>query len=82
LVSYTPSSSSQIKIIDDISRSFDGVTDIFALSVLSVSLTLANAQQLRVVLGGIFQELGVDYAVLGSNIIFTAPPSRGLDCSI
>jgi hypothetical protein len=80
--SYTPSSSSQIKIIDDISGSFNGVTDTFALAVSSVSLTPANAQQLRVVLGGIVQEPSVDYTVSGSNIIFTTPPSGGLDCSI
>ena len=80
--SYTPPASKNISIVDDISGSFDGVTDTFALTVSSTSLTPANAQQLRVVLGGIVQEPLTDYTVSASNITFTTPPSGGLDCSI
>jgi len=80
--SYTPSSSSQIRIVDNISGSFNGSTDTFSLAISGVSLTPLNPQQLRVVLGGIVQEPGVDYTVSNSNIIFTTPPSTLLDCSI
>lgn len=80
--SYSPSASKNIRIVDDISGSFDGVTDNFSLSVLGESLTPSNDQQLRVVLGGIVQEPGVDYTVSGPTIIFTTPPTGGLDCSI
>jgi hypothetical protein len=80
--SYSAAASKNISIVDDISGSFDGVTATFALTVSSTSLTPANAQQLRVVLGGIVQEPLTDYTVSGSNINFTTPPSGGLDCSI
>lgn len=80
--SYTPSASKNISIVDDISGSFNSSTQTFALAVSGTSLTPANAQQLRVVLGGIVQEPGVDYTVSGSDITFTTPPSALLDCSI
>jgi len=80
--SYAPASSSQIKIIDDISGSFNGSTQTFALAVSGVPIFPANAQQLRVVLGGVVQEPVTDYTVSGSDITFTTPPSGGLDCSI
>ena len=80
--SYSAAASKNISIVDDISGSFDGVTDNFSLSVSGESLTPANAQQLRVVLGGIVQEPGVDYGTSGPSIVFTTPPTGGLDCSI
>jgi hypothetical protein len=80
--SYSPPASKNISIIDDISGSFNSSTQTFALAVSGTSLTPANAQQLRVVLGGIVQEPGVDYTVSGSDITFTTPPSALLDCSI
>jgi len=80
--SYAPASSSQIKIIDDISGSFNGSTQTFALAVSGAPIFPANAQQLRVVLGGVVQEPVTDYTVSGSDITFTTPPSGGLDCSI
>ncbi len=80
--SYSDSASNNIRIVDDISGSFNGSTQTFALTVSGTALSPANAQQLRVVLGGIVQEPGTDYTVSGSNITFTTPPSGGLDCSI
>jgi hypothetical protein len=80
--SFTPAASSQIKILDDISGSFNGSTQTFALTLLTVPYNPANAQQLRVVLGGIVQEPLVDYTVSGSDITFTTPPAALLDCSI
>jgi hypothetical protein len=80
--SYTPSSAKNITILDDISGSFDGSTQTFALTVSSVALSPANEQQLRVVLGGIVQDPANDYTVSSSNITFTTAPTAGLDCSI
>ena len=80
--SYSAASSSNISILDDISGSFNGSTDTFALSISGTSIIPANAQQLRVVLGGVVQEPLTDYTVSSSNIIFSTPPAGALDCSI
>ena len=80
--SYSPSSPSEINVLDDISGSFNGSTQTFSLTISSIAHTPGNAQQLRVVLGGVVQEPGVDYTVSGSDITFTTPPSALLDCSI
>ena len=80
--SYSASASKNISIVDNIEGSFNGSTQTFSLAVSGTALTPANAQQLRVVLGGIVQEPGTDYTVSGSTITFTTPPSGGLDCSI
>lgn len=79
--SYTPSASSQIKILDDISGSFDGVTNNFPITISGNSFTPANAQQLRIVLGGIVQEPIADYVVSGDTIAFTTAPTFGLSFS-
>lgn len=80
--SYTPTSSNNINIVDDIAGSFNGSTQTFSLAVSGIALTPANAQQLLVVLGGIVQEPIVDYTVSGSSITFTDPPAAGLNISI
>jgi len=80
--SYSAASSNQIKILDDISGSFNGSTQTFALTVASIAYIPANAQQLRVVLGGIVQKPLTDYTISGSNITFTTAPAAVLDCSI
>jgi hypothetical protein len=80
--SYSPAASKNISIVDDISGSFNGSTTSFNLLVSGTALTPANAQQLRVVLGGIVQEPLVDYTVSSSVITFTTAPSALLDCSI
>ena len=79
--SYSPASSSNIQVLDDISASFNGSTTTFALTVSSVSFTPANSQQLRVVLGGVVQAPGTDYYISTSNIVFTTAPSAGLSFS-
>ena len=79
--SYSPASTSNIKVIDDISGSFNGSTQTFALSVSGVSLTPASAQQLRIVLGGVVQSPGIDYTISSSNITFTTAPTAGLTFS-
>jgi len=80
--SYTASASKNISIVDNIESSFNGSTQTFALAVSGVSFTPANAQQLRVVLGGIVQEPVTNYTVSGPNITFIIAPIAGLDCSI
>ena len=79
--SYTPSNANNIGILDDISSSFDGIQDTFALTISSTAVTPANSQQLRIVLGGVVQNPGVDYTTTGSNITFTTPPAGGLSFS-
>jgi hypothetical protein len=79
--SYTPSSASNIKILDDISGSFNGSTQTFALTSSTIAVTPASAQQLRIVLGGVVQSPGVDYNVSGSNIVFTTAPAAALEFS-
>ena len=79
--SYTPASASNIKVLDDISGSFNGSTQNFPLTISGGSLTPVNAQQLRIVLGGVIQSPGTDYNVSGSNIVFTTAPDAALEFS-
>jgi len=80
-ISFTPSSTSQIKVIDDISGSFNGATQSFALTTNATVLTPVNAQSLRISLGGVIQSPGTDYSVSGTNIVFTTAPESGLSFS-
>jgi len=80
--SYTPTAVKNILIVDDISGSFNGSTDTFSLTSDGSALIPANAQQLRVTLGGIVQRPTIDYTVSGSDITFTTPPSSPLSCNI
>ena len=73
---------SEIKVLTDISGSFDGSETTFALAYDGSAVHPVNAQQLRVVLGGVVQAAGVDYTVSTSNIVFTTAPIAGLDCAI
>lgn len=79
--SYTPSSAKNIKIIDDIAGSFNGVLDTFPLTVSGSALTPLNPQQLLITLNGLVKEPVVDYTVNASNIIFTTPPAGGVNFS-
>jgi hypothetical protein len=79
--SYTAAASKNISILDDISGSFNGTLDTFALTVSGTALIPANAQQLIIVLGGVVQEPVTDYNVSLSNIVFTTPPTGGLSFS-
>jgi len=80
-ISFTPASASNIKVLDDISGSFNGSTQNFPLTISGGSLTPVNAQQLRIVLGGVIQSPGADYNVSGSNIVFTTAPDAALEFS-
>ena len=71
----------EVKLLDDISGSFNGNTTTFALASDSSAITPANAQQLRIVLGGVVQKPATDYTVSSSNITFTTAPTSGLTFS-
>jgi hypothetical protein len=79
--SYSPSSASQIKILDDISGSFNGSTQTFSLTSGGNSLTPPNSQSLVINIGGVIQDPSDDYSVSGSNITFSTPPTSGLTFS-
>ena len=79
--SYSPSSSSQIKVIDDISGSFNGATLTFPLTTSGFALSVVNNASLRISLGGVIQSPGVDYSVSGTNIVFTTAPESSLSFS-
>ena len=79
--SYSASASSEIKIIDDISGSFDGSDQTFPLTSGSSNLTPKNSASLLINLGGVLQDPFDDYNVSGSNIVFSVPPDSGLTFS-
>lgn len=79
--SYSAASSSQIKVLDDISGSFNGSTQTFALTSSGNAFTPASAQSLVVNLGGVIQDPSDDYSVSSSNITFSTAPSSGLTFS-
>lgn len=79
--SYTSSATKSIRILDDISGSFNGSTNIFPITISGSAFTPASAQSLRISLGGIIQTPSVDYSISSSNIVFTTAPSPPLSFS-
>ena len=75
--SFSPGSSTNIQVLDDVSGLFNGITTSFALTSGGVSITPIKSAQLVVNLGGIVQDPSDDYSVSGSNIIFSDPPDAG-----
>lgn len=71
----------RLQIVDNISSGFNNSQNTFNLTISSVAFTPSNAQQLRIVLGGIVQSPTVDYTVSGTTITFTTPPQTGLSFS-
>ena len=80
-ISFSAASSSQIKVLDDISGSFTGIAFTFALTSSSISISPPNKQSLIINLGGVIQDPSDDYSVSGSNIIFSTAPSSALSFS-
>ena len=79
--SFSPSSSSQIRALDDISGSFDNTTTTFPLTSNGTPITPASPQSLIINLGGVIQDPTDDYSISGSNITFSTPPASGLSFS-
>ena len=79
--SYSPSSSGNIKVLDDISGSFSGIGQTFGLTSGGVEVIPLNAGQVVINLGGVVQSPSIDYTVSNSNITFTTPPGGGLSFS-
>jgi len=80
-ISFTPASTGNIRVLDDISGSFNGSTQTFALTSSTISVSPANPQSVIVNLGGVVQDPSDDYTISGSNIIFSTPPGSGLSFS-
>jgi hypothetical protein len=79
--SYSPSSTSQIKVLDDISGSFDGIETTFPITSGGLAINVVNNASLRINLGGIIQSPGTDYLISGANLVFTTAPEAGLSFS-
>ena len=79
--SFTGASSSNIKIIDDISSSFNGSTQTFPLTANGSAISPPTSQSVIVNLGGVIQDPSDDYTISGSNITFTTAPASGLTFS-
>ena len=79
--SYSPSSTSQIKVLDDISGSFNSVTVSFPITSGGFALNVVSNASLRISLGGVIQSPGTDYSISGANLVFTTAPESGLSFS-
>ena len=77
-ISFSAASSNQIKIIDDISGSFNGIGKTFALAITGSSISPPSPQSLLITLGGVTQEPVVDYTISTSNIVFNEAPEAAL----
>ena len=79
--SITTASTSRIKIVDDISSSFNGALTSFPITSNSAAVTPKNKQSIIVNLGGVIQDPTDDYSISGSTLEFTVPPISGLSFS-
>ena len=79
--SYSAASASTIKALDDISASFNGTTQTFALTSSGSAVYPVNDQQIIINLGGVIQDPVNDFNISGSNITFTTAPAAGLTFS-
>jgi hypothetical protein len=64
-------------IFDSISGSFNGINQLFPLTVNGEPYFPINEQQLIISVNDIILNPGIDYQVSGSNIFFTTPPTSG-----
>jgi hypothetical protein len=65
-----------IKVLDDISASFDGVQTVFQMASGGGAVAASNAQQCLIQLGGVMQRPGTDYSINGANLTFTTAPQN------
>ena len=69
---------SNIQEIDDISGAFNGSTTDFTLTASGTAIEPTDAQQVVISVGGVLQNSGDDYTIVGSTITFTTAPADGL----
>ena len=79
--SISQTSSSHIKIIDDISSLFNGIDTSFTISSSAEFIHVESSKLIRLNLGGVIQDPSSDYSVSGSNLVFSTPPAAGLSFS-
>jgi hypothetical protein len=79
--SFSPGSANNIKILDDVSGSFNGITTSFSLTSGGIAITPITPAQLVINLGGVVQDPSDDYYISASNIVFTTAPQSGLSFS-
>jgi len=77
--SYVDATIGNVTKLDDISASFNGVTQTFPLTVNGTA-AVADLDPATVLLslGGIIQNPVQDYIISGTDITFTTPPANGL----
>jgi len=80
-ISYAAASTGNLRVLDDISGSFNGSQDTFALTSSTIAISPPNPQSVIVNLGGVVQDPSDDYTISGSNIVFSTPPTGGLSFS-
>jgi hypothetical protein len=68
---------SDLKKIDNIASSFNGVTTTFNLTSNSVPLPAGFDQNLIISINGVIQEPGAAFTTSGTTITFTDPPQAG-----
>lgn len=68
-------------ILDDLASQFNGVQDTFTLYVNGEEYFPINEQQLLISINDVLLEPVVDYQLSGSSIVFTTPPSSGVNFS-
>jgi hypothetical protein len=68
-----------IRILDNLSSQFDGVTTQFTLTLGGTPFAPVAAQYVLIVVGGIVQGTPTGYTVSGTAITFTSPPPAGVD---
>jgi len=68
---------SNIKILDNISGSFNGSETTFNLTSNSSAVNPVSAQQIELHVNGVQQAPGVNYTISGSTVVFTSPPTGG-----
>ena len=79
--SITTASTSRIKIVDDVSSTFNGILTSFPITSNSAVVTPKNNQSIIVNLGGVIQDPTDDYSISGSTLEFAVAPIDGLSFS-
>ena len=66
-----------VKKIDNISSSFNGVLTTFNLTSSGIQLAPGRAEVCLISLGGVIQEPNTDFSIVGNTIVFSVAPGTG-----